>query len=105
MYQEHPYFIQPANPDIKVWRYMDFTKYISLIHRSELFCCRLGLFEDKYEGAFAFMFPKNMVKSDSFVKTTRETYEHLKRVTVVSCWHMNDGESAALWKLYLSNNE
>ncbi len=28
---DHSVFKQPSNPDIKLWRYMDFAKYVSLL--------------------------------------------------------------------------
>ena len=40
MYIEHPIFIQPENENVKVWRYMDFTKFVSLIDAGRLFFSR-----------------------------------------------------------------
>ena len=31
MPQDHPVFQEPANPGVKIWRYMDFTKFVSLL--------------------------------------------------------------------------
>lgn len=45
MYEEHPTFIQPDNEEIKVWRYIDFTKLVSLIDS-----CKLYSYEGTYEG-------------------------------------------------------
>ena len=52
MYEEHPIFIQPENEDIKVWRYMDFTKLVSLIDSLRLYFTRADKFEDPFEGSF-----------------------------------------------------
>jgi len=36
----HPVFQQPVNPDVKVWRYMDFAKYAALLEESALWFSR-----------------------------------------------------------------
>ena len=50
---EHPCFIQPKNENIKIWRYMDFTKFVSLISSKSVFFCRSDLFEDPFEGSYS----------------------------------------------------
>ena len=42
---------QPENPDIKVWRYMDFTKLVSLYSRQALYFSRLDHLGDTFEGS------------------------------------------------------
>lgn len=51
MYKEHPIFIPPVNPDIKLWRYIDFTKLVSLLSREQLFFSRADKFADPFEGS------------------------------------------------------
>ncbi|WP_156105934.1 hypothetical protein [Comamonas aquatica] len=46
----HPSFLQPSNPDIWIWRYMDIAKYISFIKDRSLYFTRLDQFDDPYEG-------------------------------------------------------
>jgi hypothetical protein len=36
MYTENPAFIQPQNENQQVWRYMDFTKFVSLLGSGRL---------------------------------------------------------------------
>ena len=31
--------------------------------------------------------------------------KHWPKYNAINCWHMNDHESAAMWKLYLKSNE
>ena len=50
MYKEHPTFIQPENEGIKVWRYMDFTKFVLLIDSRRLYFTRADKFDDPFEG-------------------------------------------------------
>ena len=63
MVEEHPVFIAPENIEIKVWRYMDFTKMISLIDTRRLFFTRADLFSDPFEGSY----PKINVEARNFV--------------------------------------
>lgn len=117
MVEEHPIFIAPENTEIKVWRYMDFTKMISLIDTRRLFFTRADLFNDPFEGSY----PKINVEARNIVppeipEEGREQYiEAMKimgnsnkrwpRYTAISCWHMNEYESAAMWSLYLKSDE
>ena len=52
MYKEHPVFRQPDEPTIKVWRYMDFTKLVSLIDSRRLYFARVDLLGDPFEGSW-----------------------------------------------------
>ncbi|MBP6301949.1 MAG: hypothetical protein KBB37_06680 [Bacteroidia bacterium] len=117
MVEEHPVFIAPENIEIKVWRYMDFTKMISLIDTRRLFFTRADLFSDPFEGSY----PKINVEARNFVpqeipeeesenyleamKKMGNTNKHWPRYTAISCWHMNEYESAAMWSLYLKSDE
>ena len=49
--KDHPCFQPPADKNIKIWRYMDFTKYVSLLSSKNIFFSRSDLFDDLYEGA------------------------------------------------------
>lgn len=42
MYFEDEHVHPPSN-DVRIWRYMDFTKFVSLLSRSELFFSGLDL--------------------------------------------------------------
>jgi len=49
-YRQHA---QISTPDIntKIWRYMDFTKFLSLLEKNAAFFCRADIIGDKFEGA------------------------------------------------------
>jgi hypothetical protein len=53
-YEEHPVFIDPKGKDLKLWRYMDFTKFISLIKSNSLFfpTTRILTKIDPWEGSW-----------------------------------------------------
>ena len=52
MYEKHPVFTAPTDENIKIWRYMDFTKFLSFIDKKTLFFTRVDQLEDKFEGRF-----------------------------------------------------
>lgn len=117
MYEESPTFKQPENENVRIWRYMDFTKLVSLIESQCLYFTRADRFDDPFEGSW----PKINVnaRKDIFLDFTKENQEaYIKMISLVgnisqlltkhqaiNCWHMNEHESAAMWKLYLKSNE
>jgi hypothetical protein len=121
MIVEDPLYIAPTDNDPrKLWRYMDFTKFASLLGTKQLFFTRLDKFRDTFEGSY----PINNFNGvpitnlddgstslaegqtlDSINEMTSLYVEKLKTVAAVSCWHLNDYESAAMWDLYLKSNE
>lgn len=117
MYEAHPTFIQPKNENIKVWRYLDFTKLLSLIDKRRLYFTRADKFDDPFEGSW----PKANVKAREYIPTDLqgtglEKYlafmnqmpqinRRWTQYMAVNCWHANDHESAAMWKLYLKSSE
>lgn len=117
MFKEHKTFIQPANEQIKIWRYMDFTKLISMIDTETLFFTRADGFEDIFEGSW----PKVNVTARSSApedmdEESKEKYlaamnnlpsinKQWLRYAAINCWHENEVESAAMWKLYLKSEE
>ena len=51
MYKEHPIFKSPDNENEKIWRYTDFTKFVSLMDRQSLFFARADKLGDPFEGS------------------------------------------------------
>jgi len=117
MYESHPTFIQPENEEIKIWRYLDFTKLVSLINTRRLFFTRSDKFDDPFEGSWPQIniVARNYIPSDLLEdgqKKYLETMNQLGKITknwpryvAVNCWSENEYESAAMWKLYLKSDE
>lgn len=111
-YQEHPHCIPPegGDPD-KIWRYMSLTKFIAILENKELFFPRADNFEDPFEGSLPE--PQHERREEYREEYPAEWVEELlprfrricTRHTFLSCWHMNEGESAAMWDLYLKSDE
>ena len=126
MFSAHPVFKQPANENILLWRYMDLSKFIWMIQHNALFFCRSDRMGDPFEGHYT----KAIVdQEEEYIRTlqsnttfqaipnsasiARQVYraktielpKQLKERYFLSCWHMNEEESPAMWKLYTSQNE
>lgn len=101
----HTSFPQPKR-DVKVWRYMSLAKFISLLETKSLYLTRVDRFADPYEGTLTARTAagidahlKQMGSSNGF-EELREMYQKSRKETFVSCWHANDHESEAMWRLY-----
>lgn len=101
------------SPDVRVWRYMDLPKFMSLLESKALFFCRSDLFADKYEGSITKKsikfredtwranmsnIPDRMFNEMNDVHKFRLQEE--RKNFYINCWHMNENESAAMWELY-----
>lgn len=105
--------------DYLIAKYMDLTKYISMLQRNSLFFCRLDKLDDKYEG----LSPRSNFKireqwhkdtnwmmdvplsGEEILKSVEEQYDFEKRfrnLVCINCWNKYFTESAALWKIYSS---
>jgi hypothetical protein len=103
-YDKHKVFEKPNNVNTRIWRFMDFTKFVSLLDKSSLFFVRSDCVEDPFEGTYPLENIKNPQLMASDTKTKRQIREDRKRArrcTLINCWHMNEYESAAMWNLYL----
>ena len=117
MYEAHPVFVQPENENVKIWRYMDFTKLVSLIDSRELFFTRADRFDDPFEGSWPRInvtarqiIPSEVPEGqqENFARSMASLGEmnaNWPQYSAINCWHMNEHESAAMWRLYLKSNE
>lgn len=115
MYRDIGILESPNNENIKVWRYMNLSKFLSLIDKESLFLCRADKMGDLFEASLT---KKSIdVREDLFttlqrdhtfpaelLKKEHEVSSFLRRNCVINCWHMNNYESAAMWKLYSYEN-
>lgn len=105
MYEAHPAFESPP-PEAEVWRYMDFTKFVSLLDRGALFFARADRLGDPFEGSYSAV---NAALRPHLYGGSLEPGEiagfgramsNLRRFRLVNCWHENAFESEAMWRLY-----
>lgn len=112
-YSPHPSF-SPADNDAQVWRYIDFTKFVSLLDSNALFFARADSMSDAWEGAYTaenlrqrpeVFHPADGESAAEMMQGLSLFHRSLRLHTFMSCWHLNNVESAAMWKLYVSQNE
>ena len=120
----------------KIWRYMDFAKFISLLANEALFFACPNKFKDPFEGhsprsemtAWSKVLQKYVDDSLSAVNQIKSMQPHQNfdvldeqlRISIarikeanriatlrfgVSCWHKNEGENDAMWKLYSASGQ
>ena len=110
MYKEHP-DLNPPPDDAVLWRYMDFTKFVSLLDRRELFFARADKLGDPFEGSFSrvnealrpTLYAGRL--SPQVLQGFADHMRELRRFTLISCWHQSLHESAAMWRLYASETD
>ena len=110
MYEDHRLFISPF-PDAALWRYVNFTKFVSLLDKSALFFARADKLGDPFEGSF----PVGNVEVDplsysdplleDLYRSARHCVKDIRPFTLVNCWHESPHESDAMWKLYSGDRE
>lgn len=106
MYQSNPEFDAPSDAAI-IWRYVDFTKFISYLEQKALFFVRSDQLSDKYEGKYTDTDSK--IWEEKLQPKTKlnhmEIYDMFRKIVNISSWHINDNESAAMWETCLHSNE
>ena len=112
MYQESPY-CKPPPGDAVLWRYMDFTKFVSLLEKQALFFARTDKLDDPFEGYWP---NRNRLAArrsrdessdphrDLLLQTWLDVLQKWRRFTLINCWHERRHESAAMWKLYAKDD-
>jgi hypothetical protein len=105
-YEPHDVFTPPQDPGAIIWRYLDFTKLVSLLDSQALFFARADTLGDEFEGSYSLanvqlrpeiykdVPPEALANLASFT-------EGVRRHTYVNCWNVSEYESAALWSLYV----
>lgn len=108
--------VKEPSPNSKVWRYMNFAKFLHLITFSKLFFVRMDKLTDQLEGTLTssgvneiedrynnIEFP--LSKQERKIRSNKEIadMENFNKYTLVNCWAQSADESFALWKIYLGN--
>lgn len=110
VYDEHVVFKPPEDENVIIWKYMPFHQYVCLLQNKALYFSRADKLNDPFEGSITNL---NIKQRRSLLKGLSEDHmngwsEFIKcnvRNTILSCWHMNNIESFAMWKIYLNHNE
>ncbi|PTQ79620.1 hypothetical protein [Nitrosomonas ureae] len=116
--------------NVIVWRYMDLAKFLAILSQGGLYFPRAANLEDSFEGAFGLtrkesewdnfyldFFREAVItpppgasmpnlSNEEVEKEAKRLLQNIKsfslevRNLLVSCWHRNESESEALWRLY-----
>lgn len=94
--------------DTKLWRYIDLSKFVSLLDSKALWLARSDTFRDQREGQFPpemrkaieEAYEKLPKKEDSPIQNADDFQEYLCKNAYVSCWHKNVDENMVMWELY-----
>jgi hypothetical protein len=112
MLDRHHAAFFPPKAKCTIWRYTDFTKFVSLLENEKLVFARADQLDDPYEGALSRegvrLFRESVQKAggpqdavDMYLRHVPQFREQM----FISCWYVSDHESAAMWKLYLQSPE
>lgn len=115
---------------LKIWKYMDFPKFASMLTTGSLYFACPSQFNDPYEGSvprsharaeseivhklvddilalrphFAAQSSDSVERLDDLMRTLRSNLRTAPKKAVlrfgVSCWHLSEYESEAMWRLY-----
>ena len=121
-----------VDEDQALWRYMDFSKFVAMMQQDGIHFTRASNFDDPFEAAagvasreavwdkyYLEFFkkavttpppgypPANMTEieldkeAERLLGQIKSAYASARDL-LVCCWHLNSGESEALWKIYCS---
>ena len=108
MYTPHSQLTLEYPDSQRIWRYMRRERFQKLVRDGSLFFCRADGFDDKWEGRFPikmiekFNLAARKIPSSDGQSYTGIEWQVQKEVPshLVNCWHVNDQESFAMWKIY-----
>lgn len=118
--------------DATIWRYMDLAKFIMMLKQSSLYFSSPSGFSDIYEGAHGELRNKEVwdnyylsfaktaiitapdncwhkIDRDSLLCDAKQLADDISKTgstnVFINCWHLNESESEAMWKIYSKNIE
>jgi hypothetical protein len=99
-------------PERTIWRYMKLEHLRSMLDTCTLYFASAREFDDSFEGSITCSdfnrmraVPGMSLDLSLPGKKGSIAFYELTRLTKANCWHQNDGESLAMWKLYLPNGK
>jgi hypothetical protein len=109
---EKQYLTTPPDTTL-IWRYQNLSQFLALLNTKSLYFAMKREFSDKWEGKLSAKYIEHLKQSDQVTKmmalgVTREQaltglkfgYTVSQNLYGISCWHMDEVESVAMWGLY-----
>lgn len=117
----HP-TLQVPDRATQIWRYMQFPKFVSLLLSESLFFTRINNFkDDPWEGRYPDknfdrdlhvaaglaegLSAEDAQKKADVMVNSRSMFQNQRAGFAVSCWHANETESDAFWRIYSRMDE
>lgn len=111
--------LEPQDFERPVWRYMPFSKFISLITYQALWFSKLNSLQDNYEGRMPHRVKARTCDENQHFRQQFNTPEFHKQIDawptrneedgrellVVTCWFLGEEESLPMWKEYGCSDE
>lgn len=104
--------------DLTVWRYMPFSKFISLLTFQALWFSKLNILQDQFEGMMPVPTKKMMNERHQAMKKNfspelhwqfnemaSRNEEDSRELLVVNCWFLSETESSRMWREYGGGND
>lgn len=90
--------------DDALWRYIDFTQFVSILENEALWFPAASGFLDTWEGGLTSAQVERLAENIPFIDDkwgfVANVMDSLRETTYVSCWHQRDTETASMWELY-----
>ncbi|CQR51235.1 MULTISPECIES: hypothetical protein [Haloferax] len=102
---------RPSKPSTNatLWRYVDFTRFFSMLVQKQIWLPQITQFDDPFEGVWS---NKRLTAFEEEIPSPEgQDYEppkgqtNFSKTSYASCWHKNENQSAALWELYGISNQ
>lgn len=84
-------------PNTKIWRYFKFDRFMDMVQNEYIYFSSANKFEDPFEGAVSI---NSFSKQNKLKNSFDDAFAELCRLTKISCWHIEEYESDAMWKIY-----
>lgn len=104
---------QPGDIKVKIWRYMSLEKLIDFLKTDELYFARGNILIDPFEGIGTRMnalgrewLARDLTQRnkgwsiDRGQSAVRNILSVRSSMIYINCWHKNDKENMAMWKVY-----
>jgi hypothetical protein len=105
---ERAHFLRAPSPETKIWRYMDFTKFVFMLEERALFFSRADHLLDPFEGRAS----ETSLKSDEALEPSLSRSDGAagsgsgaRQRFFINSWHVNEHESIAMWKLFAKSDD
>src|SRR5258708_7274968 len=102
----YPPFRQPQDESIALWRYMDLPRFVAVLSAQPLLLTRADLLADPFEGTITALAESGSERlSSDWAFEDQRTRITMRNQVYVSCWHADNSESEAMWRLYCGPRE